>query len=113
VDQVPFTGTGGADQCLRAAPTPFERSVPLGVMGLKAGTCTVDNVSLEAGLIGGEPAVMLDGMPGQHLSRQVVVVHGGRLYRLTFVPSDRSLAESYEQMEHLYASVLDSFRFVR
>jgi hypothetical protein len=66
-----------------------------------------------AGLtLGDEPAVRLDGVPGQDLSRQVIAVHDGRGYRLTFVPDDASQGEVYRAMEALYALVMGSFRFV-
>jgi hypothetical protein len=61
--------------------------------------------------LGGETAIVLDNMPGQDISRQVVAVHGGRLYRLTFVPADPAQATAYAEMEKLYKTVVDSFRF--
>jgi hypothetical protein len=61
--------------------------------------------------IGGEEAVVLDNVPGQDLNRQLVVVHGGRLYKLTFVPADPSLGDLYARMEELYSTVVNSFQF--
>ncbi len=61
--------------------------------------------------IGGEPAIVLDNLPGQDINRQVVVVHGDRLYRMTFVPADPAQGEVYAAMERLYRTVTDSFRF--
>ncbi len=57
-------------------------------------------------------AVVLDGVPGQEFTRQVFVVEGERLYRLTFMPADAALGERYERMETLYQTVIDSWRFV-
>ncbi len=63
--------------------------------------------------VGYEPAWVLENMPGQDISRQVVFVHDGQLYRLTFVPADASAGEVYSEMEDLYATVINSFRFLR
>jgi hypothetical protein len=61
--------------------------------------------------IGGETAIVLDNVPGQDISRQVVTVHNGRLYLLTFVPADPSQADAYQAMDKLYTTALESFRF--
>jgi hypothetical protein len=61
--------------------------------------------------IGGEAAVVLDNIPGQDTSRQVVIVHDDRLYMLTFVPASEDYGEVYTQMENLYTIVLNSFEF--
>ncbi len=63
--------------------------------------------------LGYEPAEMLEHMPGQEISRQVIVVHDGRLYKLTFLPAEAQADEVYTQMETLYTTVIDSFRFLR
>ena len=44
--------------------------------------------------IGYEPAALLDGVPGQDLSRQVIVVHDGRAYKLVFVRQTNRKAKS-------------------
>ena len=61
--------------------------------------------------LGGERAVQLTGVPGQDLSLQVFVVHGGRLYTLVFVPLEDGSSQS-SALETLYATVVDSFRFL-
>jgi hypothetical protein len=63
--------------------------------------------------VGYEPAEVLERMPGQEISRQVIFVHDGRLFVLTFVPADPQAGEVYTQMESLYTMVIDSFRFLR
>lgn len=63
-------------------------------------------------LLGGEPASMLDKVPGQDLSRQIFAVHNGRLYKLTFAPSDEAMGEVYTEMEALYELVTESFSFL-
>jgi hypothetical protein len=61
--------------------------------------------------IGGHEAVVLDGVPGQDISRQVVVVRGDRLVHLTFVPASEDAGKVYAQMEELYQIVVNSLRF--
>lgn len=62
--------------------------------------------------LGGEPAVSLNNLPGQDLGRQLIVVHAGRAYKLTFVPLDTVRAETRQELETLYEVVVRSFRFV-
>ena len=63
-------------------------------------------------MMGGEPAIVLDHMPGQDINRQVVIVHGDRLYKLMFVPADPAQAAAYTQMDDLYGQVTGSFTFL-
>jgi len=63
--------------------------------------------------LGYEPAWVLENVPGQDLSRQVLVVHDDRLYKLTFVPASPDAGAIYAEMEHLYAALINSFRFLR
>jgi hypothetical protein len=60
---------------------------------------------------GGYDAIVLDGVPGQDISRQVIVVQNDRLYRLTFVPASEDAGEVYTQMEEIYRTVVDSLNF--
>jgi hypothetical protein len=62
--------------------------------------------------IGYEPAQLLEGVPGPELSLQVLAVHGGKLYHLTFTPADPSEDKAYAQMQALYDLVVRSFRFI-
>lgn len=62
--------------------------------------------------LGYENAEHLDGVPGQDLGRVLLVVHDGRLYRLTFVPADPTQTEVYAQMEKLFGQVVNTFRFL-
>ncbi len=59
----------------------------------------------------GVPANQFDQLPGQDLSREVVMVHDGRIYTLTFIPDDPSAGDAYTEMETLYNMVMDSFSF--
>ena len=61
--------------------------------------------------IGGEPAVVMDGLPGQEITRRVLFVHDGRLYTLDFAPADPA-SDAFARMETLYEAVLDSFRLL-
>jgi len=61
--------------------------------------------------IGGEAAIMLDGLSGQDPNRQVVIVHNDRLYNLYFLQIDKNQPELYAQAETLYNTVIGSFNF--
>ena len=62
--------------------------------------------------IGGETAIVLDNLPGQDIGRQAIVVHNDQTYTLTFVPAAPTGADAVQQMEQLYKTVVDSFRFM-
>lgn len=62
--------------------------------------------------LGGQEAVVLDGYPGQEISRLVFVVHDDRLYRLTVTHMSPELGETYTQAENVYTVVANSFRFL-
>ncbi len=62
--------------------------------------------------VGYEVAERLDNVPGQDLSRQVIAVHGDKVYTLVFVPADEAQGDVYRDMEGLYELVLRSFRFL-
>lgn len=59
--------------------------------------------------IGGEPAVVLDGMPGQDFQRRVYVVHEQTLYVLAFMPTRSENKVTNDQMEALYNAVTSSW----
>jgi hypothetical protein len=59
--------------------------------------------------LGGEQAVVLDGMPGQDLVRRVYIVHQQTLYILTFSPTHTENKAASDQMETLYAAVTSSW----
>jgi hypothetical protein len=61
--------------------------------------------------IGGEKAIMLDGLSGQDPNRQVVVIHEDTLYTLYFMQMDKSQPELVAQAEELYNTVIQSFNF--
>jgi hypothetical protein len=59
--------------------------------------------------LGGEQAVVLDGMPGQELQRRVYVVHQQTLYVLAFWPARSENKAASDQMEALYTAVTSSW----
>lgn len=67
------------------------------------------NVGRWAVTLGGEPALVLDGMPGQDLVRRVYIVHRQTLYILTFSPTRSENKAASDQMEALYAAVTSSW----
>jgi hypothetical protein len=69
-------------------------------------------ISSSMRVIDGEQAYILEPIPGQDLSRQVFIVYQGFHYHLTFVPDDSQIGEPDQQMESLYAAVMDSLRFL-
>jgi len=62
--------------------------------------------------LGGEEALVLDGMPGQDAVRKVYIVHGDRLYTLTFSPYRSDNLTANDQMEALYAAVTSSWAWI-
>ncbi len=63
-------------------------------------------------MLGGEEAVVLDGMPGQNLVRRVYIVHAGKLIIPTFSPYGSDNAFASDQMEALYAAVTSSWVWI-
>jgi len=63
-------------------------------------------------LLGGEEAVVLDGMPGQYLVRRVYIVHASKLIIPTFSPYGSDNAFANDQMEALYAAVTSSWVWI-
>jgi hypothetical protein len=59
--------------------------------------------------LGGEPAVVLDGVPGQELQRRVYVVHQQTLYILAFWPTLSENKAAGDQMEALYTAITNSW----
>ena len=59
--------------------------------------------------LGGEQAVVLDGMPGQDLVRRVYVVRQQTLYVLAFSPTRSENKAAGDQMETLYTAVTNSW----
>lgn len=62
--------------------------------------------------LGGEPAELLDYVPGQLFSRVLLSYHNGRLYKLWFNPVDPAVPEVQPEVERLFLTVTGSFAFM-
>ncbi len=56
-------------------------------------------------------AIVLSGLPGQDVNRQLFVVYNDLLYHITFVPDTPQVGTPYWQMEDLYAMIVNTFHF--
>lgn len=56
-------------------------------------------------------AIILSGLPGQDVNRQLFVVYNDLLYHITFVPDAPQVGAPYLQMEDLYAMIVNTFHF--
>lgn len=61
--------------------------------------------------IDSEPAIVLDGVPGQVTNRIVFVKHQESLFKLNFIPADSRAGDAYKEMEVLYRTVVESLNF--
>jgi hypothetical protein len=62
-------------------------------------------------VLGGEPAEMLEVVPGREGSRDVFLLHDGTLYHFMFMPSVRDFPLAKNDVEELYNAVTQSFSF--
>lgn len=62
--------------------------------------------------VAGEPAVVLDKVPGQEINRRVLFVREGLLYDLMFAPADPAVGDAFTGMNTLQEQVLGSFTFL-
>jgi hypothetical protein len=62
-------------------------------------------------MVAGEPAIMLEVMPGMLGSRDVFVTHNGKLFHFSFWPAPSVASETAEDVEDLFQTVLDSLTF--
>lgn len=59
--------------------------------------------------LGGEPAEMLEVVPGREGSRDVFMLHNGTLFHLMFMPSVRDFPKARADVEELYQAIVTSF----
>ena len=59
--------------------------------------------------VAGEPAVVLDNVPGQDLNRQVIFTHEDRLYHIYFSPIDQANPDTLDTFAR---GVLESLTFM-
>ncbi len=62
-------------------------------------------------VIDNEPAIVLNGVPGQAINRIVYVKHQESLFKLNFTPADSQAGDAYKEMEVLYQTVVESLNF--
>jgi len=60
-------------------------------------------------MLGGEQALVQDGILGQDLVRRVYIVHQQTLYILAFSPTRSENKVAGDQMEALYATIINSW----
>jgi hypothetical protein len=61
--------------------------------------------------VGGEPAIVLEVVPGMLGSRDVFFVHRNLLFHLTFWPAPSVTPETSAEVEDLYQTVISSWNF--
>jgi len=62
-------------------------------------------------MVGGEPALMLEVVPGMLGSRDVFFIHSQQLFHLTFWPAPSVASDTAADVEDLYQTVLTSWSF--
>lgn len=62
--------------------------------------------------LNGELALILDGMPGRTLNRQLYVMHHDQVYQLTLYPTDPGYPQVQPDVDELWQMVLESFTFL-
>lgn len=62
--------------------------------------------------LGGEPAELLENVPGQLFSRVLLAVHNDQLYQLWFNPVDASVPLAAPEVGHLFETVARSFAYL-
>jgi hypothetical protein len=80
-----------------------------GFLGQSVFSTLPEPIARTATTLGGEPAEVLEGVPGRLSSRVVLALHNNRLYQLSFNPVDAEPAKA--DLEALYSAVLPSFAF--
>lgn len=62
--------------------------------------------------LGGEEALVLDGMPGQDPIRKVYIVHNGALFTLNFSPSQAEDPATMDQVNALFDAITSSWVWI-
>ncbi len=58
-------------------------------------------------------AIVVSGLPGQDVNRQLFAVYNDLLYHVTFVPDTSEAGTAYSDMKDLYAQIINTFHFTR
>jgi hypothetical protein len=62
--------------------------------------------------LGDEPAIMIDNLPGQDLSRRVITLHNDVIFQLSVIRIGDDYGEVGEEAEELYTQITSSFEFI-
>lgn len=73
----------------------------------------IAQVTQTPGQLGGEPAVILDGLPGILMNRQAFVIHGDRLHYFLLLPwHDQAFGDWQAEAQALWERVANSLAFI-
>ena len=72
---------------------------------------TVPAIKRTSLTLGGEPAEMLEVVPGREGSREVFALRNGELFHLMFMPSVRDFPAAQADVESLFQAVVKSWKF--
>lgn len=90
-----------------------DRSVEQIVDAVKAEYPSGFNISIDPPMIIDDTkALVVNGLPGQDFNRQLFMVQNDVLYHMIFVPDNAQLGDAYQQMEDIYAMVVNTFHFI-
>ncbi|MEZ4682389.1 MAG: hypothetical protein R2932_50110 [Caldilineaceae bacterium] len=70
------------------------------------------DIEPQAASVDGVEATLLDEMPGQDLTRRLVLIHNDRLYRFFFAPIGEAGTATRDAADLLYTTVIESMHFV-
>ena len=62
--------------------------------------------------VGGETALMVEVVLGKLGSRDVYLIHAGKLFHFTFWPAPPVVTDTAADVEDLYRTVTESFNFL-
>lgn len=62
--------------------------------------------------LGGEPAVVVEGLPWRTMSRQAFAIHDGLVYHVVVQPVDKAFPQAAPDVEAVWQDVLKSFTFI-
>lgn len=80
----------------------------------KLGDLLAQGIELNStvGTLGGEPAIVIEGIPGRFATRQLYAIHNGLIYHVTVYPTDPSRPEAAADVERVWTLVLGTFTFI-
>ena len=109
---------------LGEGPEPVEASLNVQTLGPAQGRTAAQladaEMAMYAGVevgrstttLGGEPAEVLEGLPGRTGSRQLFVVHADMGYRLILQPVDAAFPQAAADVQAVWDTVTSSFTFL-